>query len=93
MLYKDDDDILKEMKDELDEDIELVLDSFNIFRIGWEMDNEGWLVQMKDGRKEFVETSHGGYCWMAEETVLDYVVSYGRTIEKMKAALKVKNGL
>ena len=39
-----------------------------ILREGWEMDNKGWVVQMKDGSVYGFTTSHGGlYAWTNEK--------------------------
>jgi len=38
---------------------------FKILHDGWEMDNEGWIIEHRDGRKELKTTNSGGECDMS----------------------------
>lgn len=44
-----------------------------VLHIGWEMDNECWLVEMSDGKLELFTTNHGGFYHMCDEDLQDAI--------------------
>lgn len=48
--------------------IKQVLHTATLMYVGWEMDNSGWIVELEDGSRAALTTSHGGVCpWTREE--------------------------
>lgn len=62
-----------------------VVCEFPILRIGWEMDNKGYLVQ--DGDKtRFASTNHGRFCWMSISEVSEYIGDLYSALKQVEAA-------
>ncbi len=54
----------------VDSKIVEVLATVYIAHIGWESDNEGWIVKTEKGKIIGLTTNHGGLCrWSTEEMV------------------------
>lgn len=48
--------------------VKAVLHTATLLYKGWEMDNHGWIVEIEDGSKLALTTSHGGlYRWAKKE--------------------------
>lgn len=62
--------ILNDIKSRgLGEAVELLY-TCTITHVGWEMDNEGWIVRMADGSVQAFTTNHGGlYGWDLKEAI------------------------
>jgi len=58
-----------------------VVAKFTILRLGWEMDNEGWVASDPAGKRRLVFTSHGS-AYFGEPAELD------REIDTHQAALE-----
>lgn len=68
-----------------------IVHTATILKEGWEMDNEGWVVELEDGSLAAYTTSHGGvYEWTLDEAVSSLeeteasAASIRRAIEIMK---------
>ena len=49
--------------------VKRVIHTATILHNGWEMDNEGWIVELDDGNTAAMTTSHGSvYPWIREES-------------------------
>lgn len=66
-----------------------VLKEATVLYRGWEMDNEGWLVQTDDGRILAVTTSHGQLCEWKVEQVADALASTEKSVSDLKTVLLV----
>lgn len=48
--------------------VKKVIHTATLLYSGWEMDNEGWIVELEDGTRAALTTSHGGvYPWTRQE--------------------------
>jgi hypothetical protein len=63
-----------------------VICTFPIPRIGWEMDNEGYIVQFDETRRRLVMTSHGTPYFAEESELTDQIKELEATIEEMTVA-------
>lgn len=66
-----------------------VLHEATILREGWEMDNQGWIVEMADGTIKAFTTSHGGVYPWAREQAEAHLKETERSAESIRAALAV----
>jgi hypothetical protein len=60
---------------------------FKIMHSGWELDNEGWIVEHEDGRRELRTTSHTSECEMSSRELEDKITE---TQNSLNGLLKVK---
>ncbi len=48
--------------------VKKVVHTATLLHNGWEMDNQGWIVEFEDGQRAALTTSHGGvYPWTKQE--------------------------
>lgn len=48
--------------------VKKILHTATLLYEGWEMDNKGWIVELDDGSRAALTTSHGGvYAWSKAE--------------------------
>lgn len=59
---------------------------FKILHAGWELDNEGWIIE-QDGRRELRTTSHTSECEMSLRELEEKIIE---TQESLDGLLKAK---
>lgn len=58
-----------------------------VLRIGWEMDNEVCAVEMMDGSRILVGTSHGGVYEIEPKELQEYMENYRTALTQSEAVL------
>lgn len=58
-----------------------------VLRLGWEMDNEVCAVEMKDGSRMLVGTSHGGVYEIDPDDLKDDMANYEAALAQSKEVL------
>ena len=66
-----------------------VLYTATILYRGWEMDNEAWVVEMSDGSRALLTTSHGGVCQFPLKEAEAKLVETLKSAESIRAAIKI----
>lgn len=69
--------------------VKQVLYKATIMHTGWEMDNEAWLVELKDERKVVLTTNHGGICEMSIDEALYKVAETFSSIESIRKLIEL----
>lgn len=70
----------------------LLASSMRMF-IGWELDNEIHCVEMEDGSRIVVGTSHGGMCIIDQEELAEMLMEHQTAVEQMTHLSEVSRGL
>lgn len=60
---------------------------FKVLHEGWEMDNDAWVVELKDGSRTLVSTSHGGTYVTQADFFEDKVAEYRSVLAATEQAL------
>jgi len=60
---------------------------FKILHAGWELDNEGWIVEHEDGHRELRTTNHTSECEMSLRELEEKIIE---TQESLDGLLKAK---
>ena len=60
---------------------------FKILHAGWELDNEGWIIEHEDGRRALRTTSHTSECEMPLRELEEKIIE---TQESLDGLLKAK---
>jgi hypothetical protein len=68
-------------------DAKAILARATVLRIGWEMDNEVCAVEMKDGSRMLVGTSHGGVYEIDIEDLKEDMANYEAALAQSKEVL------
>ena len=70
-------------------DAEAILGHATVLHIGWEMDNEAFVVVMRDGERVLLTTSHGGIYEAEPEYLSAKVADYKRASDESAALLRL----
>jgi hypothetical protein len=62
---------------------------FRILHEGWESDNEGWVVEYPNGKRELLTTNHGEKCVMSKDELKDKIKETRRSLNGLLEAEKL----
>lgn len=60
-----------------------ILYAFKIAHVGWEMDNDLWLVKLSDGSTQVFGTNHGGLCEVSKKELQQYLADAKERYENL----------
>ena len=61
--------------------------------IGWEMDNEIHCLEMDDGKRIVIGTSHGGICFIDQADLDEMLMEHQTAVEQMTHLSETMRGL
>lgn len=73
-------------------DYKRTLHTFVIFHEGWELDNAGWVVELEDGARRIVWTSHGGYVIADIQKLSELTAKLEWCLDNMRQAASLAQG-
>jgi len=68
--------------------IDKILHTATIPHLGWEMDNEGWAVLLKNGDIKFLTTDHGSVSWWSIEEIEAQIEETSKSLDSLKKLLE-----
>jgi len=69
--------------------MEKVIYRFRILYDGWELDNEGWIVEDEKGKRTLRSTSHGTEFDWNKEGLIEKIVETQASLDGLKQAYKL----
>lgn len=77
--------LVRRAKVELSLNIKEVVYKSQVMYIGWEMDNEIWLVKLDTGTHRLITTSHGGLCVLSRESLNVTIKTHQDVLNSLKS--------
>jgi len=63
--------------------IDKILHTATILHSGWEMDNEGWVVLLKNEDIKFLTTDHGSVSWWSIEEIEEKIEETSKSLKSL----------
>lgn len=64
---------------------------FKVLHAGWELDNEGWIIENEDGRRELRTTSHTNECEMPVRELEEKIIETQESLDELLKAKTLMN--